>query len=195
MKKKEMDALIRHFDTYFRQNDCTVLHPIEMEPHIDALLYKPNEAYPFWKLATMGASDYKMPTPKYAIGDRNEYVLFIDPSEDMTDSDVAHWYFNKLIEIARYPIETNSFISYGHSVEFAPNENDGLVCAYIEMPQIIKEVGVLRCKLGLLKTAICLQVVLLNREETNKLLQIGSEQFSYYLYPDEGEPHFLCKRM
>lgn len=194
MKQKEIDKLIKHFNTYFCQSDCTVLHPTVMEPHIDALLYKPNQAYPYWKLVTMGASDYKMPAPKNALGNYNEYIMFIDPSEDMTDKETANWYYSKLVNIARYPMETNSFITYGHSVEWAPNDEEEMVAAYLEMPQIIEDVGILRCKMGLLKTVICLQVVLLNREETNKLLQIGPEQFSYFLYPNEGELHFLCER-
>lgn len=194
MNQKQMDTLTRHFDTYFHQSDCTVLHPLELEPHIDALLYKPNDAYPFWKLVTMGASDYKMPAPKNALGDRNEYMMFIDPDEDMTNQEVSNWYFDKLLEIAFYAITSKSFITYGHSVEWAPNDEEEMVAAYLDMPQIIKDVGILRCKLGLMKTAACLQVITLNREETNKLLQIGPEQFSYFLYPDEGKSHFLCER-
>ncbi len=194
MNQREMDKLTQHFDTHFHQSDCNVLHPISMEPHIDGLLYKPNEAYPYWKLVTMGASDYKMPAPKNALGNRNEYMMFIDPSEDLTDPKLANWYFGKLLEIAFYPISTKSFITYGHSVEWAPNDEEEMVGAYLEMPQIVEDVGILRCKLSPLKTVICLQVILLNREETKKLLEIGSEQFSYFLYPEEGDCHFLCER-
>ena len=153
MTQKEMEKLTKHFDTYFRQNDCTVLHPLVMVPHVDALLYKPNDAYPYWKLVTMGASDYKMPAPKNTLGNRNEYIMFIDPRENMTDPDVANWYFNKLLGVARYPLETNSFITYGHSVEWEA-EGEEMVSAYLEMPQIVEDVGILRCKMGLLKTVI-----------------------------------------
>lgn len=48
-----------------------MLHSVVMEPHIDALLYAPNEAYPFWKPVTAGASDYKMSSPRGALGKRN----------------------------------------------------------------------------------------------------------------------------
>lgn len=195
MKQKEMDKLIEHFDTYFRQSDCVVLHPAVMEPHIDALLYRPNDAYPYWKLVTMGASDYKMPAPKYSLGNRNEYVMFIDPSEDMNNQEITNWYYNRLIGVARYPIATDSFITYGHSVEWEPCDEEEMVSAFLEMPQVIEDVGVLRCKTGPLKTVVCLQVVLLNREETERLLQIGPEQFSNFLYPDEGDNHFLCERV
>ena len=34
MNQKEMDTLIKHYDTYFKQDDCRVLHPVVMEPHI-----------------------------------------------------------------------------------------------------------------------------------------------------------------
>lgn len=194
MKQKEMEKLTQHFDTYFHQSDCTVLHPIATEPHIDVLLYKPNEAYPYWKMVTMGASDYKMPAPRNTLGNRNEYIMFIDSGEDMTNPEIANWYYATLLEIAYYPISTKSFITYGHSVEWAANDDEEMVGAYLEMPQIVEDVGVLRCKLSPIKTVICLQVILLNREEIKKLLEIGPEQFSYFLYPEEGDCHFLCER-
>lgn len=194
MHPKEMEKLTQHFNTYFHQDDCMVFHPFTADPHIDVLLYKPNDAYPYWKLVTMGASDFKMPAPKSSLGNRNEYMMFIDPSEDMTDQEIANWYLRKLFEVAYYPIATGSFISYGHSVEWDPNDEEEMVGAYLEMPQIIEDTDILRCKLGLLKTAICLQAILLNRQEINKLLEVGSEQFSYFLYPDEGTQHFICER-
>ncbi len=194
MNVKDMKKLQEHFQTYFRQEDFSVIHPIVMEPHIDALLFEPNDAYPYWKLVSMGASDYKMPASKDELGNRNEYMMFIDPAENMEDMEVANWYFNKLMEVAHYPITTKSFITYGHSIEWAPNDEEEMVAAFLEMPQIIEDVGILRCKMGLMKTVICLQVVVLNREETETLLQIGPELFSYLLYPEEGRPHFLCER-
>lgn len=194
MTPREMDKLVQHFNTYFGQSDPLVFHPFVADPHIDALLYAPNEAYPYWKLITMGASDYKMPASGKVLGKRNEYIMFIDPGEDMNNSEISNWYLNKLMEIAYYPVQSGTFISYGHSVEWAPDDDEEMVAAYLEMPQVVKDTGILRCKLGLMKTAICLQAVLLNRAETNRLLEIGSEQFSYFLYPEEGKAHFLCER-
>lgn len=130
MNQKKMYALISHYDTYFKQDDCRLLHSVVMEPHIDALLYAPNEAYPFWKLVTAGTSDYKMSAPRGVLGKRNEYMMFIDASEDMDDQE----------------------------------------------------------------TAVCLQVVLLNRAETDRLVEIDPEQFSNFLYPDDGDRHFICER-
>ncbi|MBQ3003698.1 MAG: suppressor of fused domain protein [Clostridia bacterium] len=196
MKTKEMEKLTSHFDLFFGQNDCTVLHPIAQEPHIDVLLYKPNDKYPYWKLVTMGASDFKMPAPKHALGDRNEYLMFVDPSEDLTDPETANWYYAKLLNVALYPMMTGSFISYGHSIDWEPEDGEEMICAFIEMPQVIEDPRVLHCKLGLTKTVTCLQVVLLNSAETDKLKKVGPERFSYYLFPDnqDAKPHFLCER-
>ena len=121
-------------------------------------------------------------------------MMFIDPSEDLSDMEIAGWYYNKLMTIARYPISSKTFISYGHCVEWKPGWGEEMVSAFIEMPQIIEDVGILHCKLGIMKTVICLQAILLNRAETDFLLQIGPQQFSNFLYPPQGERHFLCER-
>ena len=65
----------------------------------------------------------------------------------------------------------------------------------IEFPQIIENVEILRCKLGLLKTVACLQVVLLNRSDLDRLMEIGPRAFSEYLYPDgDGKQHYLSEK-
>ena len=194
MKTKEMDKLMAHFDKYFKQSDCQVLHPLSMTPHIDTLVYKPTSELPYWKLVSMGASDFRMPAKKPFLGDRNEYMMFVDAQEDLTDKETLDRYVMYLMEVAHYPIVNQCYITYGHSVEWKPEENEEMVCAFLEMPQIISVPNVLRCKLGLMKTAVCLQIVLLTKEETEKLLQIGPQQFSYYLYPENGSPrHFICE--
>lgn len=195
MTSRDMETLMAHFNRYFEQDDCKVIHPLDLVPHIDALLYKPNEKYPFWKLVSMGASDYKMKAPKNALGDRNEYMMMIDPDEDMTNLDIMKWYYANLMEIAAYPWQNKTFISYSHSVEWPASGAEEMTGAFLEFPQIIEDPGILRCKLGLFRTVVCLQAVLINRAEIEKLLKIGPEAFSYYLYPaDESKPHFLCER-
>lgn len=196
MKRKEMDKFIAHCDMHFRQGDCTVLHAADrVQPHIDVLLYKPNDAYPYWKMVTMGASDYQMPPIANTFGNRNEYMMVIDPAEDMQDKEVAGWYYNKLLEIALYPYHRQAHLTYGHSVEWGEEKDSDMVAAYLELPQLMADPAFLRCKLGFRKQVICLQVVLLTRGEMGRLLKNGSEQFSYYLYPETGEKaHFLCEK-
>lgn len=197
MKISEMNKLIKHFDTYLKQGDCTVLHPvIENGYHIDVLLYKPTDKYPFWKLITMGASDYKMPPIPNTIGRFNEYIMFVDKDEALDDKAVVGWYHNMLLMIATYAKQYNTHITYGHSFEWENEDpNDEMVAAFIEFPQIVSDVNMLRCKLNMFKTVACLQVVLLNKAELEMLMEKGPEAFSEYLYPEnEGTPHFLCEK-
>ena len=197
MKTNDMDKLIRHFDRYFEQTDCMILHPVvDGGFHIDVLLYEPTEKYPFWKLATMGACDYKMPRISTTLGLYNEYVMFVDKDEDLNDKEIADWYHSKLVMIASYAKICNTHITYGHSFEWENEDpEDEMVAAFIEMPQIVPNVGMLRCKLGLFKTVNCLQTVLLTKDELNKLMEIGPQAFSDYLYPEDGtKPHFLSER-
>ena len=194
MRPREMDRLIRHFDNYFEQSDCLVMHPSKANPHIDALLYPPNAAHPYWKLVSMGASDHAMPALPNTLGNRNEYLMLIDPEEDMRDPAVAGWYYTRLMEIALYPFATGTAVTYGHSMEWPPEEGEEMIGAFLEMPQFTRDAGALRCKLGWLKTTVCLQVILLTRSDMDRLLQIGPQAFSDYLYPEEGRAHILCER-
>ena len=197
MKQNEMKKIMRHFDRYFEQTDSLVLHSIDnTSPHIDILLYKPSEKYPFWKLVTMGASDYKMPKVHNTYEQSNEYIMFIDQGVDLNDTEMVLWYANKLRLVSTFAYYNKAHITFGHSVEWKNNDpDDEMIAAYIELPQIIDSTGILRCKLGLFKKVICLQVVLLNRTDLDKLMEIGPRAFDYYLYPENDEkPHFLSER-
>ncbi len=194
-----MNKLIAHFDKYFRQNNATVLHPaLPSEMHIDVLVYPPNEVYPFWKLATMGASDYKMPDAQNALCERNEYMMFVSPEEDLSRlNDTLRFYHLMLMEVAHYPCSSKVAITYGHSLEWRETEGSDMIGAFIEMPQIIQDPEVLYCKTGLFTKTACLQVVLLTSADIEQLMQIGPRAFSSYLYPDpeyDAPVHFLCEK-
>jgi hypothetical protein len=197
MKQKEMEKIIAHFDQYFEQSDSMVLHPVvDGGYHVDVLLYSPSKKYPFWKLVTMGASDYKMPKIANTISQYNEYIMFVHSDEDLNDRDILSWYHNKLLMIASFAYYNQTHITYAHSFEWENEDaDDEMVAAFIEFPQVVEDIGMLRCKLGMLKTVACLQTVLLNREELDRLMQIGPQAFSEYLYPDDdGKQHFLSER-
>ena len=196
MTSHELDTLTTHYDTYFGQDDCTVLHPIVSDGlHIDALLYPPNDKLPYWKMATAGASDYKMPDTKSTLGRYNEYVIFIDPDEDMTDREVASWYYNKLLIIASFAHDNRTHVTYGHSFEWEnADESDEMVGAYIALPEITGDSRFLYCKTGILKKVVCLQPVLLTRDDIDMLLNIGQSAFGSFIYPDSGRAHFICER-
>ena len=197
MTVKEMERLTKHFDTHFEQSDSLVLHPIiDYGYHVDVLLYKPSKKYPFWKLVTMGASDYKMPKAPNTIGLFNEYIMFVDKDENLDDMDTVNWYRKNLVMIASFAKEYNTHITYGHSFEWKKDSpEDEMVAAYIDFPQVIPNVKILHCKINPFKQVACLQVVLLNEAELDVLKKVGPQAFSEFLYPENGErAHFLSEK-
>lgn len=197
MRRKEMDMLKEHCDTYFEQDDCIVIHPtLNIWPHIDVLLYKPDKKYPFWKMVTMGASDYKMLPAECTVSNYNEYMMFIDKAVDLMDSSVSSWFYEKLVMVATYAYYNKTHITFRHSIEWENDDpDDEMIAAFIEFPQIMEDTGVLRCKMGPFKTVACLQVILLNKNELEMLMEIGPDKFSNYLYPQENiREHFLSER-
>lgn len=164
--------------------------------HIDVLVYKPNKKYPFWKMVTMGASDYKMPKISNTLGLYNEYIMFVDKDIDLYNKEVYGWYHNKLLKVATYAYYFKTHVTYSHSFEWENEDpDDEMIGAFLEFPMVIKNPNVLQCRVGLQKKIACLQVILLNREDLNKLKEIGRQAFSYYLYPEDGnKQHFLCEK-
>lgn len=198
MNPREMDKFVAHCNKYLQQDNCKVFHSDHIRnPHIDILKYPPNDHIPYWKLVTMGASDIKMPHCANTLGDRNEYMVFISPDINLDDHQTFAWFGNKLLMIAKYPQYAKTHITYGHSVEWSEEDGSDMVSAFLEMPQLLGSPDCMRCKLSLFKQIILLQPVMLTRQETDHLLSIGPEQFSYYLYPEDEsseKTHFICER-
>jgi len=198
MNVRQMNRLTAHMDRYLGQECEGVLHPvIDNGYHVDVLVYRPSEKNPFWKLVTMGASDYLMPPLTPTLGRRNEYIMTVDGEEKLDDAEVRDWFVHKLLGIVFYAYSQGVHLSYGHSLEWK-NEDDGdeMVGAFLEMPQFIPDAGVLHCRLGLLRRTTLLQAVLLTRSDLDRLAEIGPAAFSELLYPEEeGAPrHFLSER-
>ena len=195
MKNKEMNKLIKHFEYYFKQTCKNIYHDdVSGGIHIDILLFEPNDQYPFYKLVTMGASDYAMPKVNSTLPNRNEYIIFLSKDVEVNSEDF-NWYINFISYVSRYAFYENANISVGHSIELEPNSHSSFKNAFILFPQIIEDSWILRCQLGLFKTCACLQVMPITEIDNAKNLSIGPEEFHNYFYPEEGEPIFLANRI
>lgn len=78
-----------------------------------------------------------MDVPKTTLGDRNEYIMMIDPDENMEDPAIANWYYANLMDLAVYPIQNKCFLTYGHSIEWPVSEDEEMVGAFLELLQVI----------------------------------------------------------
>lgn len=198
MKKLHAQLLMDHFDKYFGQNDAKIAHTQRTKGWpVDIMVYEPNEQYPFWKLVSIGASDYRMPGFNKVNNlqcNRNEYIMFVDSSEDLNDVKQLNWYRDRMLEIVDYVVDEHTYISYGHSIEWEREPGEEMMAAFIELPKVIDDPNVLFCRQGMLRRVACLQVVLLTQNELDVLLDVGPETFSNFLYPNEGAGHYICER-
>ena len=194
MRTEAMDRWAEHCCHYFEQPsaDCTVLHPTNHRKlHIDMLLFPPNEIYPFWKLATMGASDYKLPL---TFCRRNEFVMFISEDRDLRERETLTWYCDVLLSIALYPAENHIVMTAGHSIIWGRQEGTDMFGAFLSLPFAVKDTGFHRCSLGFSRETFCLQATLLTEEECKCLVSIGTQEFFHFLQPQGQPAHFLSQR-
>ena len=136
-----------------------------------------------------------MPDIRPTVGLFNEYIMFVDQDVDLND-EVFNWYHNKLILIASYAYYNKTHITCFHSFEWENEDpEDETIAAFGEFPRVIENSDILYCKINVFKTIACLQVVLLNNDDLDRLMKIGREAFSEYIYPENGDnPHYLSKR-
>ena len=90
---KKHQKLYDHYVETFKQKPVFCLRlkknvlSNEMKP-ITTLVFEPSKDMPFWKLCTIGASDYLMPERDIGWGrkanQRNEYMMLIDPEVEIS---------------------------------------------------------------------------------------------------------------
>jgi len=195
MKIKEMDKLTEHFEKCFNQKCGYVFHKDFSKPHIDVLLFEPNEEYPFYKLVTMGASDYKMPRGNDGINfNRNEYMLFLNKDFDL-NSDKLNFYMNFIDYIASFSYWEKTRVTRYHSFDIEEDAHEQYKAAFIMDPKVIKDENISVCKLGILKKCLCLQLMPITKEELDELFKVKGAEFSKNFYPDNGEYNFLADRL
>lgn len=199
MNTKEMDKFISHCDFYFEQQCDTILNGVleEDNRHVDVLVYEPNEKYPFWKLVTMGFSDYKMPYIKNPLPRRNEYAIFFDKSITVSKMD-KEWlfYLNTLMVTGNAAYCNKEHVTFCHDIQFEM-ENSDMVATLIMFPEIIENVNVLRCKLGLFKSCAIFQVMPITKEELELDYEKGADWLiNNRFYTDENmdKCHYLAEQ-
>ena len=197
MDQKEEKRFIKHCEKYFGQKcKSRLCQQGNYEAEIDVLLFEPNKKYPFWKMVTIGASDYQMPqTENMFLPNRNEYMIFFDKyvivDEQRTD---WHWYYEFLMRTATYAYFNKCYVSFAHSIDINTREQTDMSAAVILLPEIIQDSKILKCKLGKDKVCACLQVMPITDEELDRKLKFGAQKFIDVFYPEQGMPMFLAEK-
>jgi hypothetical protein len=136
-----------HFREILGTNHA-VIHEIVSEfVHIDILIFRPSEEYPFYTLVSSGMSDQPMLVPPDVTGGEFAELVLLLPSDwpmsrQTWDENEAEYYWpiSWLKRISRLPHEYDTWLSNGHTIPngdppqpFSPNTE---LCCWMLAPPI-----------------------------------------------------------
>lgn len=191
----EYDAHIRKC---FGEYDEVFHEIVSPDIHLDVIIIPPTEEAPYYKLVTMGAGAYKMNVPE-ELSEYNleyaEYVIFLPKDWDIKSGDpLNYWPIGMLKNIARLPINCNTWLGYGHTVH--GNQDESAFADNTELNSFILLTGLdldgKACdfKLSSGKTIRLYQLMALYQEELDYKMANGSDALLDCL-PDEEFPPII----
>lgn len=117
--KSESEAIEKHISTYF--GNCeTVLHEIvSPDIHVDLFPIEPTDERNYINVITCGMGAHRMNAPKdYKELSRAELVISLPADWRINDTQEKWWWPLRLLKaIARLPLETNSWVGWGHTIQ------------------------------------------------------------------------------
>lgn len=99
--------------------------------HIDIAIIPPAENRNYYTLCTMGVGAHRMNVPdqyryEYLLAERAELLIYLpadwDLAEDSLNDERNYWPIRLLKDFARMPIETDSWVAWGHSLSHPDSE-------------------------------------------------------------------------
>lgn len=163
-----------------------------MKP-ITTLVFKPTEEMPFWKLCTIGASDYLMPERDIGWGRkanrRNEYMMFLSPDIDVSE-DTSDWLrLNSLLwSTAEYAFNEKDNLTVSDTIDMGL---DGKYCGIaLLLPEIFKSPNIVKCFIAKRKFISIFQVMPITKELLSEKLKKGTNGFywlmeQFYTHDDD----------
>ena len=156
--------------------------PTDMKP-ITTFVFNPTAELPFWKLCTIGASDYEMPEREIGWGRkanrRNEYMMFISPDVDIrnpSDDENAptDWLFlNSLLwSTAEYAFNEKDNITVSDTLDMGiDGKYRGVV---LLLPEVFKTPRIVKCYISKNQYISIFQVMPVTKEQLSKKLKKGT---------------------
>lgn len=122
---EELDAIEEHIKEYYGEFP-TVFHEITSRDIVcDIACIPPTEERNYFTLVTMGMGAHIMNTPESLLADENgraELLICLPPDWKLGESgEEWFWPISLLKDLAKLPINTNSWLGWGHSVDHRNN--------------------------------------------------------------------------
>ena len=144
---------------------------------ITTLVFEPTQDMPFWKLCTIGASDYLMPERDIGMwrkaNQRNEYMMLIDPEVEISQEKTEWLSLNSLLwATAEYAFNAKENITVSDTIDM---QIKGKYCGTVLLlPEIFKSPSVVKCFISKRKYISIFQVIPISREMLSKKLRKGT---------------------
>lgn len=196
--ERELNKISAYIEQQYGTYDEVMHEMVSLDIHLDVAMVPPTDEQPYYKLVTMGAGAYKMNVPKeykpFKL-ERAEYVIFLPKDWNVkSNNEEDYWPIRMLKDVARLPIYTDSWLTYGHTVQMNEDaspvaENTGFNSCVL-MGSIGKNnQGVDPLKLGLLgKTVNFYQIYPLYNEEMEFKLEHSLDELSEKISDDDLDP-------
>lgn len=179
---KKQQKLYDHYVETFKQKPVFCLRlkknvlSNEMKP-ITTLVFEPSKDMPFWKLCTIGASDYLMPERDIGWGrkanQRNEYMMLIDPEVEISQEKTEWLSLNSLLwATAEYAFNAKENITVSDTIDMQiKGKYYGTV---LLLPEIFKSPSIVKCFVSKHKYISIFQVMPITKEQLSKKLKKGT---------------------
>lgn len=182
MKSQRHQKLYDHYISIFNQSPIFSMKlkknvlPSDMKP-VTTYVFEPSEEMPFWKLCTIGSSDYLMPERDIGWGRkanrRNEYVMFISPEVPVNQTSTEWLFLNSLLwSTAEYAYNEKDNITVSDTIDMGLK---GKYCGVVLLlPEILKSPRIVKCFTSKHQYISIFQVMPITKELLNKKLRKGN---------------------
>lgn len=196
-KNSELEKIESFIENEYGHFEEVIHELVSPDIHLDIAIVPPNEYQPYYKLVTMGAGAYKMNVPRelksYKL-EYAEYVIFLPKEWDIkSDKEEYYWAIRQLKNIARLPINTDSWLAYGHTItaneDYSPVAENTEFNSFVLINSINKNNEIVNpLKIGLFKQINFYQMFPLYREEVDYKMENSLEELINKFSDEDLDP-------
>lgn len=178
---EETETLEQHIHHYFGEYESVFHEIISPDIHVDIYPIQPSEGEDYLRLVTGGMGAYLMNVPEelteYQL-QRAELCILLPKDWKLQEEDLEderwYWPIRLLKSLARLPIESDSWLGLGHTVDNREHfaENTELCACILIYPQVNEEAAAV-CKLPNGDNVNFYQVIPLYKNELDYKLEHG----------------------
>ncbi len=181
----EMEAVEGHIAKYFGEFESVLHEIVSPDIHVDICLIPPSEERNYYTLVTMGMGAHRMNVPEtleeYEL-ERAELLISMPPDWKFDQESMAderwYWPIRTLKMSARLPGEEDSWLGWGHTLQFGNGEtyaDNTQLCAVMLVGQQVGEEGANVCQLPGGEKVNFYQLIPLYQEEVDFKLENDGE--------------------